>query len=94
MIKGGLMFIEENPISLLDDDKLNRRKFAESLAQSILNHKNEHCLTISLMGKWGSGKTSIIKMVEDYWNQSDSENIVIHFNPWHFSNNDNLLFQF
>ena len=94
MIKGGLMFIEENPISLLYDDKLNRRKFAESLAQSILNHKNEHCLTISLMGKWGSGKTSIIKMVEDYWNQSDSENIVIHFNPWHFSNNDNLLFQF
>ena len=37
------MFIEDNPIYLLDDDKLNRRKFAESLAQSILNHKNENC---------------------------------------------------
>ena len=88
------MFIEDNPIYLLDDDKLNRRKFAESLAQSILNHKNENCLTISLMGKWGSGKTSIINMVKDYWNQLDSDNIIVHFNPWHFSNNDNLLFQF
>ena len=88
------MFIEENPISLLDDDKLNRREFAESLAQAISNYKKESCLTISLMGKWGSGKTSIIKMVEDYWRNNNSKNIVIHFNPWYFSNNNNLLFQF
>ncbi len=86
------MFKEDCPISLLDDDKLNRREFAESLAQAILNHKKENCLTISLMGKWGSGKTSIINMVEDYWDVD--ENIVIHFNPWYFSNRDNLLFQF
>lgn len=64
--EGVLMFIEENPISLLDDDKLNRKEFAESLAQAISNYKKESCLTISLMRKWGSGKTSIIKMVEDY----------------------------
>lgn len=88
------MFIEENPISLLDDDKLNRREFAESVAQAISNYKKESCLTISLMGKWGSGKTSIIKMVEDYWRNNNSKNIVIHFNPWYFSNNNNLLFQF
>ena len=88
------MFIEENPISLLDDDKLNRREFVESLAQAILYYKKEKCLTISLMGKWGSGKTSIINMVEDYWKNNDSKNIVIHFNPWYFSNNNNLLFQF
>lgn len=86
------MFKEDCPISLLDDDKLNRREFAESLAQAILNHEKENCLTISLMGKWGSGKTSIINMVEDYWDVD--ENIVIHFNPWYFSNRDNLLFQF
>lgn len=88
------MFIGENPISLLDDDKLNRREFVESLAQAILYYKKENCLTISLMGKWGSGKTSIINMVEDYWKNNDSKNIVIHFNPWYFSNNNNLLFQF
>jgi predicted KAP-like P-loop ATPase len=88
------MFIEENPISLLDDDKLNRREFSESLAQAILNYKKESCLTISLMGKWGSGKTSIINMVEDYWENNDSENIIVHFDPWYFSNNNNLLFQF
>lgn len=88
------MFKEDCPISLLEDDKLNRREFAESLAQAILNHKKENCLTISLMGKWGSGKTSIINMVEDYWNQSDSGNIIVHFDPWYFSNRDDLIFQF
>ena len=88
------MFKEDCPISLLDDDKLNRREFAESLAQAILNHKKENCLTISLMGKWGSGKTSIINMVEDYWDRSDSENIIVHFDPWYFSNRDDLIFQF
>ena len=88
------MFKEDCPISLLDDDKLNRREFAESLAQAILNHKKENCLTISLMGKWGSGKTSIINMVEDYWNRFDSENIIVHFDPWYFSNRDDLIFQF
>ena len=88
------MFIDDNPISLLDDDKLNRQKFAKSLAQAILNNDNDNCLTISLMGKWGSGKTSIINMVEDCWNRSDSENIIVHFDPWYFSNRNDLIFQF
>ncbi len=88
------MFIDDTPISFLDDDKLNRRKFSESLAQAILNYKTEHCLTVSLMGNWGSGKTSIINMVRDYWSQSDSENIVVPFDPWYFSNRDDLIFQF
>lgn len=88
------MFIDDYPISRLDDDKLNRRKFAESLGQAILNYDNEHCLTVSLMGKWGSGKTSIINMVKDYWELSENKNIIVHFDPWYFSNSNNLLFQF
>lgn len=89
------MFKDDCPISSREDDKLNRRNFAESLAKAITYYKNDNCLTISLMGKWGSGKTSIINMVTDYLNnESESENIIIHFDPWYFSNKDNLLFQF
>ena len=89
------MFKDNCPISSLDEDKLNRRNFAESLANAIKSYKNPNCLTISLMGKWGSGKTSIINMVTNYWNnESESENIIIHFDPWYFSNKENLLFQF
>lgn len=88
------MYKDDYPISILDHDELNRKKFVESLAQAILNYDNERCLTISLMGKWGSGKTSIINMVEDYWKESKEDNIIVHFNPWYFSNRDNLLFQF
>ena len=88
------MYKDDYPISILDHDELNRKKFVESLAQAIINYDNERCLTISLMGKWGSGKTSIINMVEDYWKESKDDNIIVHFNPWYFSNRDNLLFQF
>ena len=89
------MFKDDCPISSLDDDELNRQNFAESLAKAITNYKNPNCLTISLMGKWGSGKTSIINMVTDYLNnEAESENIIVHFDPWYFSNKDNLLFQF
>lgn len=88
------MFFEDNPISFSDDDLLGRRDFVESLAQAILNIDNGKCLTISLMGKWGSGKSSIINMVKDYWDKDESDNIVIDFNPWYFSNQDNLFFQF
>ena len=89
------MFKDDCPISSREDDKLNRRNFAESLAKAITYYENDNCLTISLMGKWGSGKTSIINMVTDYLNnEAESENIIVHFDPWYFSNKDNLLFQF
>lgn len=89
------MFKDDCPISSREDDKLNRRNFAESLAKAITYYKNDNCLTISLMGKWGSGKTSIINMVTDYLNnEAERENIIVPFDPWYFSNKDNLLFQF
>ena len=41
------MFKDNCPISSLDEDKLNRRNFAESLANAIKSYKNPNCLTIS-----------------------------------------------
>ena len=86
------MFKEDCPISLLDDDKLNRREFAESLAQAILNHKKENCLTISLMGKWGSGKTSFMNLLrsilcEDRTSGNDRDPLYygVWINMWEYS---------
>ena len=75
-----------------DDDILNRNDFAYRLSQSILNYNSEKSLTIGVMGIWGSGKSSLINLTENYLKKENV--IIIHFKPWFFSNQHNLYIQF
>lgn len=85
------------PITRFDDDNLDRQKFALQIRRIIKNYNQKDCLTLGIMGSWGSGKTSLINMVFD---QND-ENIltekdykVMRFNPWNFSKQQDLYYQF
>ena len=84
------MFETDEPIKEFKEDLLNRTEFAKTFGNAINNYKNEDCLVIGLMGEWGSGKTSLInlslKQIED--------KIIIHFNPWIFSEQNNLIWKF
>lgn len=90
------MFKEDNDVKKIKDDTLNRRNFAKSLALNIQNYFNRqnvnNCLTIGLMGEWGSGKTSLLNMTEEYLN--DSKIKIIKFNPWIYSSYNQLVGQF
>ena len=90
MLKG------DNDIKDINDDRLNRANFAKNLSLNIKNYfdRNEvnNCLTIGLIGEWGSGKTSILNMVEYYL--KDSEIKIIKFNPWLYSSYNQLVEQF
>jgi predicted KAP-like P-loop ATPase len=90
------MLKEDNVIKNIDDDILNRANFAESLALNIQNYFNRqdinNCLTIGLMGEWGSGKTSLLNMTEEYL--KDSKIKIIKFNPWLYSSYNQLVGQF
>lgn len=94
------MYYSDKPINLNTDDQLDRGNFAALLAQSLLNLNVQDTFTVGLFGKWGSGKTSIVNMMlneieEQQKDCSDSEKlIVVHFEPWNFSNTDQLLSQF
>lgn len=85
------------PITKFDDDKLDRQNFALQIRKIIKNYKNKNCLTIGLMGPWGSGKTSLINMVFDQ-NKNNilnkKEFKVMRFNPWDFSKQQDLYLQF
>lgn len=87
------MLKEDKDINI-DGDTLNRSNFAENLSLNIQNYFNRsnNCLTIGLMGEWGSGKTSILNMTEDYL--KDSKIIIIKFNPWLYSSYNQLVQQF
>ena len=90
------MLKEDNDIKNVDEDIINRANFAESLALNIQNYFGRqdinNCLTIGLMGEWGSGKTSLLNMTEEYL--KDSKIKIIKFNPWLYSSYNQLVGQF
>ena len=94
------MFNTDKPIDNISSDLLNRASFSEQLAKAILSYTNTDNFTISLCGKWGSGKTSILNMVETYINtltqnySEDEKPIIVHFNPWTYSDQTQLITQF
>jgi predicted KAP-like P-loop ATPase len=91
------MFLPENPIEKFDDDFLGRKKFSEHLSKAVSEWKEKDSLVIALYGKWGIGKTSLLNMTIDYLEKksvSKDEYNIIRFNPWAFSESDNLLNSF
>ena len=89
------MLNEDKDINI-DEDSLNRANFAKNLSTNIQNYFNRNdindCLTIGLMGEWGSGKTSLLNMTEEYLKDSDIK--IIKFNPWLYSTYNQLVEQF
>ncbi|WP_407421252.1 P-loop NTPase fold protein [Methanobrevibacter sp.] len=82
----------ENEIKDETDDELNRNTFARILADSIKKYEYDESLTIGIMGSWGSGKSSLINLTTNILKKENF--IIIHFNPWFFSNQENLYSQF
>lgn len=89
------MLTNEKPIKTRGEDFLNRKYFADHITSAVKNYedKNNESLTIGLYGKWGSGKTSIINMIIENI-QDDKSFIIFNFEPWLFSDTNQLLSNF
>lgn len=88
------MFSSDNPIKNETEDKLNRMPFVNQLSKSICSYDSENCLVIGLMGEWGTGKTSIINLTYNEMKKEKNNWIYIKFDPWYFSNQDDLILHF
>lgn len=94
------MFDTDKPIKSFCDDKLGRSVFSKQLANTIMQFKTKDNYTISLQGKWGSGKTSVVNMVIEeikhlsQCGEKDEEVVIVQFNPWNFTDNNQLINQF
>lgn len=68
------------------DDLLNFKDYSDLLSNVILH--NETPSTIGIFGEWGSGKTSLMLMIED---QLIKKNIkTIWFNAWKYNKEEAL----
>lgn len=86
------MFIHDKPIEKEEDDFLGRARFSQHLGNSLLNWKEKESLIIAIYGEWGSGKSSVINLAREFIGKSDEKDkpTIIEFNPWLFSEQDNL----
>lgn len=99
-MSNNIHFLGDNPISKAEDDLFNFKHYAEKIQKLIqLNSSNPEPITIGIYGKWGGGKTSFLNLIEnkiDHFEKKngDKEYLKFHFNPWRYSSEDEMLFDF
>ncbi len=87
----------DRPKEHLTDDRLGYANFAQSLARSIAGLAPTEGIVLAVNGAWGSGKTTAVNMiVEALANlQKDApsgrEIVPVRFNPWWFSEQEDLI---
>lgn len=72
------MKMTDYPITNLNEDSLSVKEFVSSLATTIIEVETPY--SISVYGEWGSGKTSILKIVENII--SEKEYKTLWLNAW------------
>ena len=86
----------DRPKQRPDEDEFGYSWFAERLANAVLSTPSPEGLVIGLNGSWGCGKSTILNFVKHNLSQALKEKslVLIHFNPWWFSNCEQLATQF
>jgi hypothetical protein len=84
------------PGKALAGDLLDRKGFVARVTDVLWRISPEAGLVVSLEGTWGSGKTSLLAMLEELLNAEPEQQraVVVHFNPWLIGDRDALLRQF
>lgn len=89
----------DTPINNRDNDMYSYSRLAERIADCICSaNAEDSSFTIGISGSWGSGKTSLINLVESELSDRKSHNLnvpeVLRFNPWRFNSQEQLLTEF
>ena len=83
----------DRALSAGDEDKLGFRDVAARIALSLVDHASDNGLVIGVEGAWGSGKSSLVYLIEDELRKlpDGQRPTVINFRPWLIGNRDALI---
>ena len=89
-----IRFLPDEPIITRIQDRLGFSDFVELLKESIYN--TETPFVYGILGDWGVGKTSILKLLQsqitDDLNNNRSSFVPVWFNAWKYENEANLIY--
>ena len=74
---GMVLSTGDPPIRRKKEDRLNRARFAEVLAEQIASAPGSGGVVFGLLGPYGSGKTSILNMVEETLKETSEDPVVL-----------------
>lgn len=74
--QAGWAFASDRPVSATSEDKLSRAGFARRLAGTLARRPDPSSLVITLYGKWGEGKTSVLHFVRSELDREDGVVVV------------------
>ena len=98
MDNSNLSLATDTPIKAREQDLIGRIPFAERLADILKSAAGPESLVIGLYGSWGSGKTSVINLVENELSRKDDDGkadvSIVRFEPWNYLTAEQLLAQF
>ena len=91
--------VSEHNDGYLSDEDFGKEVFAHNILQIINNFHNDTLrtknLVIGLDGKWGDGKTYVVKKIKKIINRGQFPNFhLISFQPWMFAKNTNYTNSF
>ncbi|MGV9411020.1 KAP family P-loop NTPase fold protein [Nocardia sp. NPDC003693] len=73
----------DREIQTMAEDRLDRAEFATSVAERIMKAGVGPSVVFGLTGPWGSGKTSVLKMIDQaICARTEGEWAVVYFTPW------------
>lgn len=82
--------------SIAQEDLLGRKEFSKKIAFGLLNSSNTTTdgFVVSLTGKWGTGKSTLLSYIKQDLNlfleEGKVEKKFIEFNPWMFTDEENI----
>lgn len=71
-----------------EEDMLGRKRLAESLAKMFLHTKDMEGFTVALLGEWGEGKSTVMRLVRKELKKQPFE--FAEFNAWEYEHTDNI----
>lgn len=84
-----LKSINDEIINDKSKDKLNISQYIKGLTAFVRNCETP--MTLAIQGKWGTGKSSIMKLLQ---NELDNNNVeTLYFNTWQYSQLHDNLYQ-
>jgi hypothetical protein len=79
------------PGNAIASDKLGRKPFADAAIRALRGVSRADGYVLAIEGKWGTGKSSALSMIQDLLANEEDHPTIVNFNPWLIGNRDTLL---
>jgi hypothetical protein len=80
----------DNPVADRSADRLNRQAAVQAVLELLDDNQLDTPLALGIFGEWGSGKTSVMKML---YSELPGQHLRLWFDAWHYGHQEETLWR-